>query len=206
MWALGAVGAAILAVLVLAGALPLRAPEPPATTGDADPSAADWRLHRSAEWGYTVRFSKPWRLAARPFAPALTDPREILSLSTAGLRPRDSRCRAFAGGARADLGRRDAVLTVLERGFDRRASWADFPRRPARPRATRANTQGPEAACGDRPGTNVHWLNFTDAGRHLHVLIVIGPDVRRSMRRQPWRILDTLRLNPEFRPDWPSSD
>jgi hypothetical protein len=87
----------------------------------------DWTSYRSARWGYAVSFPSSWHRAERPVTPALTDPREILSLGTFALRYRPTNCEAFAGSAREDLGPRDALMTIQERGYDPESEWRGFP-------------------------------------------------------------------------------
>jgi hypothetical protein len=174
------------------------------STAALDMTPPDWTTYGSTEWGYSVSYPATWQRAERPVAARLTEPREILSLGTFPLRHRPTNCEAFAGSARQDLGPADAFLTVQERGFDHTSEWLDFPQRPKRFAPTlSANVAGP--ACGDRPGTDVRWFNFTDAGRHFHVLVVAGPDAPPDLRRDAWRILNTVRLDPKVKPDWPGS-
>ena len=168
-------------------------------------SAPAWTSYRSAEWGYTVSFPRSWHRATEPVAPKLADPREILSLATFPLRHRPTNCGALAGSAREDLGPRDAFLTVQERGFDRDSQWLDFPPRPKRFTPTSETAKAAEPSCGDARGTVVHWSNFTDAGRHFHVLVVVGPQAPAPVRRDAWRILNTLRFDPTVSPDWAAS-
>jgi hypothetical protein len=165
----------------------------------------DWSIYQSAKWGYTVSFPPAWQRAERPVTPRLTEPREILSLATFPLRHRPTNCGAFAGSAREDLGPHDAFLTIEERGYDHNSTWPDFPPRPQRFGPTAANANVAESACGDAPGTEVRWFNFSDAGRHFHVLMVIGRSAPPDTRRDAWRILNTLRLDPNIKPDWPAS-
>jgi hypothetical protein len=165
----------------------------------------DWTTYQSARWGYTVSFPPPWQRAERSVTPRLTEPREILSLGTFPLRYRPTDCEAFAGSARQDVGPADAFLTIQERGFDPNSEWLDFLPRPKRFAPTHENANIAEPACGDRPDTDLRWFNFTDAGRHFHVLMVSAPDAPPDLRRDAWRILNTLRLDPDYRPSWPAS-
>jgi hypothetical protein len=65
--------------------------------------------------------------------------------------------------------------------------------------------EGAEPACGDQEGTSIYWRNFEDAGRHFRLLMAIGRDAPSKTRKEAWDILDSLRLDPEVRPDWPAS-
>jgi|SRR5919109_3055143 hypothetical protein len=164
-----------------------------------------WTAYQSAKWGFEVRFPRSWRRATEPVTPKLTEPREVLSVGTFPLRYRPTNCEAFAGSVRGDLGPRDAFLTVQERGYDEASEWLDFPPRPERFRPAQDNAKDPEPGCGDRPGSDVRWFNFTDAGRHFHVLVVLGSDAASPVGAGAWRILNTLRFDPNVKPDWPAS-
>jgi hypothetical protein len=51
----------------------------------------------------------------------------------------------------------------------------------------------------------MRWLYFSDAARHFHLLVVFGRDASPGVRRDAWRILDSLRLEPDVKPDWPAT-
>jgi len=162
-----------------------------------------WTVHSDDERGYRIAHPASWHRAARPVIP-LTDPREIIALSTFPARYRPTNCTAFAGSAREEIGTHDVFLSILERGSDpSRQEWPDFPPRPVhfRPTATRQAEPG----CGDRPGTTSEWLPFTDSGRHLYALIAFGREVPTQTRHDTYEILDSLRLDPAAKPTWPSS-
>ena len=50
-----------------------------------------------------------------------------------------------------------------------------------------------------------HWFGFTAGGRHFHADVAFGPHASATTRAQAWTILDTLRVDPAIRPDWPAS-
>jgi hypothetical protein len=50
-----------------------------------------------------------------------------------------------------------------------------------------------------------HWFGFTAGGRHFHAEVAFGPQAGAATRAQAWAILDSLRVDPRTRPDWPSS-
>jgi hypothetical protein len=101
------------------------------------------------------------------------------------------------------MARDDVFLTVQERGYDRHSEWPDFPPRPKHFGPT--DPRPGEHGCGDHPCATVHWLNFSDAWRRFHALVVIGADASASARSQAWGILDSLRFDPNRRPAWPAS-
>jgi hypothetical protein len=172
-------------------------------TGTQQPK---WPTHQDARWGYSVRFPDSWYRAGQPVS-ELTDPREILALATFPLaRQQATNCEAFAGSARSEMRPNDVLLTIQERGYDHNSDWTDFPQRPGHFGPTDPSSADPaDPGCGDPPGTTVYWRNFSDAGRHFHTLVVIGPDAPASVRAQAWGILDSLRFDPDRVPTWASS-
>jgi hypothetical protein len=163
-------------------------------------SGTRWTVHADAARGYRVSLPDSWYRAGERMS-RISEPRELLSVATMPLSWRRTDCEAFAGAAGAGMGVRDVVVTVWERGYDAVSEWPDFPPRPPR--------FGPVAAaepgCSEPPGTMVHRRNFSDSGRHFHTLVRVGPEAPPSAAPQAWRILDSLRLDPGYRPGWPAS-
>jgi hypothetical protein len=70
---------------------------------------------------------------------------------------------------------------------------------------------------GSPPGATTPWRTVSDARhglsfqlpsdgeRHFHVLVVFGPDARKAVERQAWRILDSLKIDPAVQPSWKGS-
>ncbi len=176
------------------------------SAGDATPG--DWTSYQSIEWGYAVSFPTGWHRAARPLRPDLFDPREILTLATfSTLKGTRSGivCRSPSG--LPEFSERDALVTLLEGGKGSlRINDASYPPRPDRFRPQRFPDGSTFTACFVRelPVTD-HWFGFSDAGRAFHVLVVIGRSAPERVRRVAWRILDSLRLDPDIRPDWEAS-
>jgi hypothetical protein len=175
--------------------------------GQAEP-VPGWTPYRSAKWGYTVGFPADWQRATSSLTPSLTDPREILSLGTFPLRYRPTNCEAFAGSAQQDLGDRDVFLTVQELGIP--TPEQDYPEGkidvPPRPRRFGAESGGGPRLT-DCPGSRalVQWINFRDAGRYFYALVAFGRSAPAELRRDAYRVLDTLRFDPSVKPDWPAS-
>jgi hypothetical protein len=187
--------------LLAYGACGEHEPSSPAErTRDSTPS---WTAQTDAESGYSISFPYSWHRATERMS-RISEPRELLSLATVRLSWRETDCEAFAGAAGLGMGPGDVVVTVWERGYDTDSDWLDF---PARPKSfgpvPNAEPAGP--GCGEPPGTMVHWRNFSDSGRHLHTLVRIGPEARPRAGSQAWQILDSLRLDPGYKPDWPAS-
>jgi hypothetical protein len=134
--------------------------------------------------------------------PGLGDPIVILVLATFPLRDDDAQYPIPRQGFGAD----QAFVTIMERGVEPGGS-SGF---PPRPRSFRFEpNRGSLPAASVRRITGIpfrdHWFNFTDAGRHFHVQVAIGDGVPRGEAAKPYRILDSLRLDPSVKPDWPSA-
>jgi hypothetical protein len=167
--------------------------------GAAKPVASKHTAH-----GITVTLPAGWQRAPRSLTPHLSDPREVVAVGTFPLRYRRTACAHMPGSALEDLGPRDAFVTLMERGLDRRSTWKGFPKRPKH--------FGPRLGPGSEAGECVptarftdHWFGFTDGGRHFHVLVAFGANASARTRRQATAILDDLRIDPHVRPDWPSA-
>lgn len=154
--------------------------------------------------GIAVELPPGWQRATTSLTPGLEDPREVLPVGTFPLRYRETGCGHLPASALEDLGPRDAFVTLLERGLDPRSTWPDFPPRPAH---FGPELGGPSEASACAPGARFtdHWFGFTDGGRHFHVLVAFGPDAPAAVQREAWQILDSLRIDPDIRPDWRSA-
>jgi hypothetical protein len=154
--------------------------------------------------GLTAELPPNWQRASVSLTPELQDPREVLSVGTFPLRYRAETCAHMPSSALIDLGPRDALVTLQERGTNPGSDWEGFPPRPEhfgpRPRDH-------SEAIGCAPGKRFtdHWIWFTDGGRHFHVLVAFGTDAPAEVRDQAWAILDSLRIDPGARPDWSST-
>jgi hypothetical protein len=184
--ALAALAASVL--LAACGGADDRAPEP-----------VTYQRH-----GVTATLPAGWQHAARSLTPNLTDPREVVALGTYPLRYRRTGCAHMPSSALDDLGPRDALVTLQERGRDPRSSWRGFPKRPAH-FGPRLGGSSEASACVPRARFSDRWFGFSDGGRHFHVLVAFGPRAAAATRREAWAILDGLRVDPAVRPDWSSS-
>ena len=144
-----------------------------------------------------MRLPAGWQPASRSLTPHLSDPRERLAVGTDPLRYRRTACAHVAGSALADLGPRDAFITLQERA---QRSTKGFPS-PAHfgPRlggASQAQDCVPEGRFAD------HWFGFSDGRRKFHVDVAFGPRTTAATRREAWAVLDSLRVDPGVVPDW----
>jgi hypothetical protein len=172
--------------------------------GEEPASAPPTQLVTDQTHGLAVELPPGWQHATASLTPGLVDPREVLSVATFPLHYRPTECAHVAGSGLDDLGPHDAFLTLQERGLDRDATWRDFPPRPAR---FGSELGGPSEASACVPSARFtdHWFAFTDGDRHFHVLVAFGAQAPAAVRDEAWAILDSLRIDPQVRPDWRSS-
>jgi hypothetical protein len=165
-----------------------------------------WTSYAPRDRGFTVSFPARWRRPSEGLSPTLVDPVEILSLTTSAIHGADQSCGPVG---LQTLGADDAFLTVLERGHypNAESGRPHFPPRPAH--FSFEPGHGSEfVEClrtRDRTGMTDHWFEFADAGRLFHVLVVFGESAPESVRGEAYEILDTLRFDPEVKPDWEGS-
>jgi hypothetical protein len=202
-WSAIAVAALLLAppsTLVGCGENP-----PSSRAAGTPPEQVDSALgaYESARWGYSVRIPPGWYRAERALT-ALTDPVETLVVGTYRPRSGSEDCGPLA---LAGFDAKQALVTVLERGVDPNSDWPDFPPRPAHFGYEAGQTSTFSQCLSTTEGIPLkdHWFRFTDAGRHFHVLVVIGADAPPSAEAQAYRLLDSLQFDPGVKPDWRSS-
>ena len=100
------------------------------------------------------------------------------------------------------MGRADALISVQERGV--KAPVADFPARPERFAASATpGTAQLIQQCIDAPlSARVSWQQFRDGTRAFHVLVALGAGVSPATEAQALGVLDRLRFDQAFEPDW----
>jgi hypothetical protein len=174
---------------------------PSASAPDASPAGGTF--YEDPRRGYSVTIPHGWHRSVHPLAD-LSDPVEILVAATYEPRVGGENCGPLEfGGFDGD----EVLVTVLERGLDAGAEWADFPPRPAHFTYEPGRTSEFASCLRDRGGIPLRddWFTFTDAGRHFHVLVAIGADAPHAAAVDAYRMLDSLRFDPGVRPDWRSS-
>jgi hypothetical protein len=149
------------------------------------PPPAPYRAH-----GLAVTLPPGWQAARTSLTPNLADPREALTVATFPPRYRRTRCAHMPGSALADLGPRDALITLMERARPGRG----FPPRPAR-FGPRLGGPSEASACVPHARFTDHWFTFSEHGRGFHVLVAFGPHAPASTRRQAWGILDGMAVD-----------
>jgi hypothetical protein len=154
--------------------------------------------------GISVDLPPGWERATTSLTPGLTDPREELSVATFPLSYRKGDCAHMPTSALEDLGPGDAFVTLEERGTDPSSTWPDFPPRPAH-FWPQQDSDTEAKACAPRAHFKEYWFGFTDGGRHFHTLVAFGPQASDALRRETWKMLDSLKIDPGVKPDWPSA-
>jgi hypothetical protein len=173
----------------------------------ADPveAPAGWREHVDQRRGFRVALPPGWDLADPNPAHAGGDPVEILLAATYPLGESQGLCRSL-GGVPPD----QAILNLQERGLGAYGG-PSFPPRPATfepdPSLPGSSTW-PYCISGDheRPIPMLdYWFGFGDAGRAFHVFVGVGREAPDELRHEAFAILDTLRFDPDVKPDWQSA-
>ena len=73
---------------------------------------APWTTYHDTAHAFKISYPRAWRRAPRSLTPGLTDPREILTLSTHEAHPGGIRCRHVPENAMRDMARGDVLLTI----------------------------------------------------------------------------------------------
>ena len=207
-------GVAAVVVSLLVGCGQAR-PERVSQTQRAALSEVGWRTYHDRQWGYDVALPPGWHRAKRSLTPNITDPVEILTVATFPLRSGELLCGT--GGALTRVRPAEALVTIQERGIGAYGG-PDFPPRPARFRPDpRLPGRSEWPYCAATPRHERRWMpvqpvpmldyffGFGDAGRAFHVLVAIGRSAPAGVRGQAFRILDSLRFDPNVKPRWQSS-
>ena len=139
---------------------------------------------------FTISHPRSWRRARVVLTPNLSDPHEILTLSTHRARPGGRRCNHVPENAMRDLERGDVLVTLQER----RGSGG-LEGRP-RPFVLGPMSPAPANECAERTNIRVGAVGFHDAGRGFHALATLGPGAERTDAE---RVLDSLRVAPPWR-------
>lgn len=166
----------------------------PSAAGPAPPKG--WLTHHDEKRGFTVSYPSDWFIARQSLTPALTNPREILSLGTYHeLYPADHNCAHVPVNALEHLGPDDAFVSVQERRpplLDRHT-----PPRP-RPFGPKTGSDGVHtdltACLSMQPPASFRWIHFAANHREFYAIVVIGTTASAQRRADTYRILDMIRI------------
>ena len=176
-----------------------------ARAADPAPVPEGWREHVDERRGFRVSLPPDWNRAQQSLSPSMGDPVEILLVATFPVEESRGLCRSLSA-----IPPDQALVTLQERG---RGAYGGptFPPRPASfapdPRLPGTSTWPYCVNGDDQPPIPMddYWFGFGDAGRAFHVFVGVGRDASPELRREAFAILDTLRFDPEVKPDWPTA-
>ncbi|MCW2991835.1 MAG: hypothetical protein JWM73_2429 [Solirubrobacterales bacterium] len=164
-----------------------------AAADHASPAAVGWTTFNDPANGLTARFPSTWQRARSSLTPHLSDPRELISLGTFAVPPaRDADCAHLPVAAMRAAGPTDVFVSIQERAGAARDGFA--PR--ARPFALGPADDSEATTCAPDPRPwRSHWVAFTDAGRPLYALVLIGEDAPAERVRELREVLDGLEFD-----------
>jgi hypothetical protein len=173
----------VIAALLLAGC------------GDQEtelPAAAGMTTFTDERLGLEVTFPSDWQRAQESLTPALTDPREILSLGTVTpvANGEGVNCAQHAEATLARLGPRDAFVTVQERANATSSEMVEGPPRLAAVEPD--DSEAPGCLQRDVP-FETYWMPFRSGGRGLYAMAAIGDEADPGPVQA---VLGSLRLRP----------
>lgn len=182
----------VVAAVVLAACGSQSTPQPTRAAASTVDSAG-WTQFRDSAHAFSIRVPPGWLRAPTSLTPGLTNPHEILTLSTHVARRGGEHCNHLPERAMRELGPGDVLLSLQERRGS--GGFAE------RPRPYVLDAQPTDAGgCAERTDLREHFGGFRDRGRGVHVLVVMGPEVSDARRADAAAIVDSL----EFEPAWSS--
>jgi hypothetical protein len=151
--------------------------------------------YRDPALRFRVEIPEGWRRARDIVIPQVTNPREILVVSTFALDSAVKPCGPFYDHLLGHMGRREGLVAVQERSGH---SVAGPPKFRPRPKRFRLPIRAPERrGCGrnrDRRLVRDWWVPFRDAGRDFYAQVAIGSAAPDEVRRDAMQLLDSLRF------------
>jgi hypothetical protein len=191
-WAALAIATSIMAAGALALALPGDVDEPgPAPAPDRRGGSI---FHDPAR-RFTVEIPTGWERTREVVIPEVTNPREILVVSTFRLDGFGEPCGPFYDHVLGRMGPREGLVALQERLGRKLAGPRVFPARPAdfRLAPRRLELRGCGRQRGRRPVRD-WWIPFRSAGRDFYAQVAVGPRAPDALRRDASRLLDSLRF------------
>lgn len=170
------------------------------------------RDYQGRRRGYTVAVPGGWHLATASLTASISDPREILAVATFLLGRGDGVCDALERVPPGE-GVRDRPRTrpgrLRPRGFS--APARQLRARPRPPRLVRVGPTAPPPSRTVR-GVTSHRSKCSTAGSGsatpgaFHVFVGVGKTAPPEVRREAFKILNSLRFDPTGKPDWEASE
>jgi hypothetical protein len=152
---------------------------------------AEWATVTNEQFGMSMRVPPDWQSTNQSLTPNLVDPHDVLSAGTFSVPPEGS---CILPPSVQNLASTDAFVTL----YTWRQDAGGFPPRP--------DHFGPELGngpilCVNVPNGVARMINFSDHGRQLSALVVIGNDATPQRRTDAFRVLDSLVVTPAASPD-----
>ena len=166
----------------------------PTTTSEAP----GWTTFEDPEARLTVSHPPDWLPAPERLMPGLSDPRELVALSTFDARRGGENCAHMPENAIEDMGPTDALVVVEERLAEVEGGLpSDYPPRPSHFGASDGGYPSEAVDCLDRRKEFFDRLiPFSDAGRSFYAYVAFGPETPSAVRTEAWAILDRLEIAP----------
>jgi hypothetical protein len=143
--------------------------------------------------GFELTFPSAWMRAETVLTPALTEPREILSVGT--VRPvangGSSACAQHPVETMARVGPRDAFVTIQERTNQVSGEMVAGPPQMA---GVRADDSELPACLHRSVPFKTYWMPFQLGGRGFYANAAVGDDVPPEGRAELQAVLDSLRV------------
>jgi hypothetical protein len=129
--------------------------------------------------------------------PGLSDPLELVALSTFDARRGGENCAHVPENAVEDMGPADALVIVEERLAEFEGSSPDdYPPRPGR-FGSSDGYRSETIDCLDRRKEFFdRFIPFRDSGRRFYAYVAFGPETPSAVRTEAWAILDRLEIAP----------
>ena len=157
----------------------------------ADSAGAQWTTVRNDQFGLSMTVPPGWPSTSASLTPNLTDPREVLSAGTFEVAPQGS---CILPPTVQSMAPTDVFVTVY--------LWQYWPAGSRRGRTTSAPSSGTARSCASPcPTASRAMINFSDHGRELSALVVLGNQATPQQQADAFKVLDSLVVSPAAAPD-----
>lgn len=181
------------AVLLLAGLILSSCGADEERPAPAATAAAGMTHFTDERRGFEVTFPSTWLRADTVLTPALSDPREILSVGTVEpvANGRSSSCAQHPVDTMARVGPRDAFVTIQER-----TNQLSGEMRPGPPRLDAVDPDDSElpACLGHDVPFRTYWMPFQLGGRGFYANAAVGDDAPAGLRAELQAVLDSFEV------------
>jgi hypothetical protein len=202
-----AAGAFVLTLVVVGGVSLFGSDPQPGSDVAASSTAAPAEVVLDSQKttdGISLAWPSTWHVAAASLTPGIMDPVEIHSVATFPLSAAEGVCGRYPRQAVVDFPADGAFVTIRER-----FSAVEEASRPAIFVAGAPPFTVVEDDCWDntdRGGVGtMQFFEFSEGGRSIELLLVIGIDASDEVSREAWEIANSLEVAEADRPDPPTT-